>query len=130
MIDPCNLPIGLRQLRPEYHHFTFKGYNVRITKSPNNWNNLGWYNGEFSFEMWTEPNIFHGHILVNLIDKQIIAITREEEYGRFSLPELEFKKPILNELTEKAMDLYISLAEKQYEIYSRKNDENPSIANR
>ena len=121
MIEPCKLPIGLRQLREEYHHFTYKGYDVRVTKSPNNWNNLGWYNGEFSFEMWTEPRIFHGHVLVNLLDKSIIAITEEKEFGRYGLPELTFSKPIMYELVDKVMDLYIALAEKQYEIYRKKN---------
>jgi len=120
MIEPCRLPIGLRQLREEYHHFTYLGYDVRVTLSPNTWEYNHYYNGELSFEMWTEPNIFHGHILVNLIDKSIIAIIREEEHGRYSLPELEFKNPDMYKLVNKVMDLYILLSKKQYDIFVNK----------
>lgn len=112
MIDPCELPIGLRQLRKDYHHLHYKGIDVRTTWSiylPKDMYR------EISLEVWTEPNIFHGHVILNCDKHEVVAVIKEENHGIYSLPKLaeDLDNPLVQEIFQKIMDLYLKLFRKR-----------------
>lgn len=111
MIEPCELPIGLYKTIKDYHHLHYKGIDVRTTWStylPEN------PYKQISLEVWTEPNIFHGHVILDFHSKEIIGVIQEEQHGIFSLPKLaeDLKNPMVVEIFFKIMNLYERLFRK------------------
>ena len=112
-VEPCQLPLGIRRIVQDYHHLHHKGYDIRTAHSRflTNCNP-----SEIGLEVWTHPNIFHGHILFNVENLQLVGFVKEEKYGMYSEKKIYTESSILDEILEKIMKLYKDLAMKQLKI--------------
>ena len=104
MIEPCRLPIGLKCIRDEYHKIYYMGYEIKCRSEFNI--------PELKIEIWTEPNIFHGFVLVDINILEIIGIIVEDKYGIYDY-RLEFPHPDMNILIKKVISLYVKLINKR-----------------